>query len=248
MRTILVAFIVLLSLNACSEKTDFSTPAQSSIDEYTAKLKECQDKNQAAGSTSQSPPPVPVISPTNSLFDINKNDYVQGNAQAKVVVVEYFSPTCPHCAYYHQKIFPEIKKKYIDTNKIAYVTREFIGNKQDLDAALLARCPGTADDFFKFINVLLDRQDSWITNNKYRDVLTNIGQLGGVSPESYAKCLNDDALGAILIANTQSIAKFPKFVGTPAFFINGVYFTSPYTVDALANSIELALKKSAETK
>ena len=64
------------------------------------------------------------------------DDMVIGDAKSKVVLVEYFSPTCPHCVHYHQKIFPEIQKKYIDTKKIAYVTREFIGNKQDLDATI----------------------------------------------------------------------------------------------------------------
>ncbi|MDR0329072.1 MAG: DsbA family protein, partial [Rickettsia sp.] len=97
--------------------------------------------------------------PYKPTFNVSQNDIVLGNVKATVVVVEYFSPTCPHCAYYHEKILPALKEKYIDTNKIAYIIREFIGNKQDLDAAILARCPNDLDSFLKFQSVILAQQD-----------------------------------------------------------------------------------------
>ena len=75
-------------------------------------------------------------------FFAQADDIIYGNAESKIVFLEYFSPTCPHCVDFRNKIFPKIKEKYIDTGKILYILREFIGNKQDLDAAILARCDG----------------------------------------------------------------------------------------------------------
>jgi len=69
-----------------------------------------------------------------STFSIKEDDIVLGNTNSKVVVVEYFAPTCTHCVTARHKIFPVIKERYIDTGKIAYVMREFVGNKQDLEA------------------------------------------------------------------------------------------------------------------
>ncbi|ADE29535.1 DsbA family protein [Rickettsia prowazekii] len=182
----------------------------------------------------------PEIRPTKVTFKIDDNDMVLGNKKSNVIVVEYFSPTCPHCAYYHQTIFPELKKKYIDTNKIAYVIREFIATKQDLDAAILARCKGDINSFIQFHNIILQQQDKWAYSNKYRELLTDIGQLGGIPPEEYKQCLNSDKITATLIANTNLVAKAPKFIGTPSFFVNGVQ-TENYSIDNISKAVDKAL-------
>ncbi|MFU7501946.1 MAG: DsbA family protein [Candidatus Tisiphia sp.] len=182
--------------------------------------------------------------PYKPTFNVSQNDIVLGNVKVTVVVVEYFSPTCPHCAYYHEKILPELKKKYVDTNKIAYIIREFIGNKQDLDAAILARCPNDLDSFLKFQSVILARQDKWGSSNRYRELLTNIAQIGGVSAETYAKCLNDNKIVETLLANTNLAASSQGFVGTPAFFVNGI-LTNGYSLEILSRIIDKTLENSS---
>lgn len=187
----------------------------------------------------------PEIKPVKVTFKVDDNDMVLGNKKSNVIVVEYFSPTCPHCAYYHQTIFPELKKKYIDTNKIAYVVREFIATKQDLDAAILARCKGDINSFIQFHNIILQQQDKWAYSNKYRELLTDIGQLGGVPPEEYKQCLNSDKITETLIANTNFVAKAPKFIGTPSFFVNGVQ-TGNYSIDSISTAVDKALEEQKE--
>lgn len=242
--------IALLILASCTEKVDLTTPAQDHIDQYTAELELC--KNNVA-SYSQKNPVVHLVSQAKvapaaltpfkfSSMSMNSYDMVLGNRDSQLVVIEYFSPTCPHCAYFHKTIFPELKRKYIDTNKIAYVVREFIGNKQDLDAAILARCKGDVNNFFKFTDALLQQQESWAANSKYRDILTNIGQIGGITPEKYSECLNNNELAEILINNTKAAARSPKFVGTPAFFIDGLQFNGAYSFEEISKSIDSNLE------
>lgn len=177
-------------------------------------------------------------------YEIESDDMVLGNRDAKIVFVEYFSPTCPHCVVYHRRVFPEIRKKYIETGKIAYVMREFINNKQDLDAAILARCDGGLDSYAKFTQVLLERQDQWVFNKNYREILTNIAGLGGISPEKYAACLNSSLIMATVVGNTKLVSREPKFMGTPSFFINGKQFLDPYTLEDLSKAIDGALENA----
>ena len=240
--------LFLFLLSSCGEKIDFSTPAQSHIENYTALKEKCDKDKKARDDEVTTPlPATPVVQKApQSLsggFSINQDDMYVGDANAKVIVVEYFSPTCPHCAYYHKAIYPEIKKKYIDTNKITYVTREFIGNKQDLDASILARCLKDKDSFYKYTDVILQQQESWSLSNKYREILTNIGQLGGLSPEKYSQCLNDNSIVEQLISNTKIAAKAPKFIGTPAFFMNGEQFNGAYSVEAISSAIDKKLQQ-----
>jgi len=220
---IIIAFI----LNACNQEQPQEDPAQSQIEEYTKELKDC-DKN-----------------PDNNAYVrglfVAPDDVVLGDPKSKIVLVEYFSPTCPHCVHYHQKIFPEIRTKYIDTNKIAYVIREFIANKQDLDATLLARCNGNTDIYIKFLDVILNQQNNWAFSKNYREILTNIGSLGGVTPENFSQCLNDQNKIKILMENTKLAASLPNFVGTPSFFINSKHFTERYTFEELSKALDKEL-------
>ena len=41
-----------------------------------------------------------------------------GKPDAKVTVVEYASMTCGHCAHFTKEVWPELKKKYVDTGKV----------------------------------------------------------------------------------------------------------------------------------
>jgi len=228
----IIFLIVLLFLSSCGQEKEPASPAQSQIDEYSKGLNKegCDllDKGYVRD------------------FTVAPDDMVLGDVKSKVVLVEYFSPTCPHCVHYHKSIFPEIKEKYIDTNKIAYVIREFIGNKQDFDAASLARCKGDIDNYLKFNDVILTKQDGWAFSKNYREILTNIAGLGGVSPEEFAKCLNDQDKTKILMDNTQLVASMPKFIGTPSFFINGEQFAGRYTMEDLSKVIDEELGKIKE--
>jgi protein-disulfide isomerase len=179
------------------------------------------------------------ITVSRSLTVISNDDVVIGNRKAFVIIVEYFSPTCTHCNVFHQEVFPELKAKYIDTGKIAYVMREFVGNKQDLDASLLARCDGSTAKYMQFKDLILSKQEEWAFGNDYRKHLENFALLGGISKEQYGKCLNNDALAQTLIENTQIAANLHNFIGTPSFFINGKLLDIEQCTTAVSISQEI---------
>lgn len=243
----LILFIAgIFLLAACGETIELETPAKEQIIEYSKKLEDYKEEKEE-----QEKKPLEEQKQIKHVrnLTIQPDDIVYGDPEAKTVLIEYFSPTCRHCVSYHKKTFPQIQKHYINTGKIAYVMREFIGNKQDLDATVLARCSGGIENYTKFINVILDQQNNWAFNKKFREILTNIGTLGGVSAEQYAMCLQDDDLLNTLIENTKVVVKEPRFIGTPSFFINGKQFTKPYTFEELSNAINEAMiaNESEET-
>jgi protein-disulfide isomerase len=237
--------LVLLLLSSCSEQVDFSTPAQNHINEYRSKHQECKTQDyskplpdQTLDTTSHQ------TQSTDVIFALQSEDVILGNPQSSVIVIEYSSPSCTHCAYFHKAIYPELQKKYIDTAKIAYVIRPFITNKQDLDAAVLAKC-GAKEKFVDLLDIFYKQQESWAFNANYREILTNIGQLIGITPEQYAICLNDETMLQPLINHSRAISRVPTFIGTPAFVINGEFYSKSYSLQNLANAIDAAIKSSA---
>jgi protein-disulfide isomerase len=233
MLKIFVLLFSLLYLVGCSDSPQTTLSAPPLQEETTT------DNTTSTSNATPKPSSLPARD-----FTLQPDDMFLGNKNAKITLVEYFAPTCPHCVSYHKRTLPELKAKYIDTNKILYISREMIANKQDLDATILARCKGNLDSYFKFVEAILQSQNNWAFDKKYREILTNIGSLGGVSPEEYANCLNNDSIMNTLIENTKLVTLDPKFIGTPSFFINGKIFTQPYTFEELSKALELELQKT----
>jgi protein-disulfide isomerase len=166
-------------------------------------------------------------------------DRALGAADAKVVVVEYASTTCPHCATFHKEIFPAVKKDYIDSGKVRFIFREFPLNDVDLAAVMVARC-APEDKFFPLLDVYFEQQESWTKGNP-TDELFKIAQLAGFTRESFEACLKNEQLAkGILESRDRAESEF-GVQSTPTFFINGEVLRGVESPDELRKLIDAAL-------
>ena len=117
---------------------------------------------------------------------------VGAGEDAKVTVVEYASVTCGHCAVWNEEVWPEIKTKYVDNNKIRFVFREFPTPPQDIAVAgfLIARCAGE-ERYFDVVHTLLASQAEMQADP--RATLFRVGNGAGLSNSQIEQCLTDDA-------------------------------------------------------
>ena len=60
-----------------------------------------------------------------SLLEITESDFVVGNENAPITIIEYASMSCSHCASFHNNTLDDLKKEYIDTGKVRFVFRDF---------------------------------------------------------------------------------------------------------------------------
>jgi protein-disulfide isomerase len=65
-------------------------------------------------------------------------DKVLGDPAAKVTLIEYASPTCPHCAAWSNDVLPALKEKYVTTGKVKLIIRPFARNTLDAAIFMLA--------------------------------------------------------------------------------------------------------------
>jgi protein-disulfide isomerase len=145
-----------------------------------------------------------------------------GPADAKVTIVEYASMTCGHCANFHNKVFPELKTKYIDTGKVRFIFREFPLEDFAAAASMLARCSG-GEKTYPLIGILFAKQDQWAAAAASARVtkLFEIAKQAGFTQESFDKCLTDQKLlDQINAVRDRGGEKF-GVQSTPTFFING---------------------------
>ncbi|WP_269516103.1 DsbA family protein [Brevundimonas subvibrioides] len=162
---------------------------------------------------------------------------------AKVTVVEYASVTCSHCAAWQEEVYPAFKAKYIDTNKIRYVFREFPTNPEAVAVAgfLVARCAGP-DKYFPVIHEIMASQNEIFGGTPPRTVLLRIANGAGLSEEQFQTCVTDkDAIAAM--EGRIKAAIDAGVDGTPNFFINGEKVADS-SLAGLSEKIDAALAAS----
>ncbi|MFT8807686.1 thioredoxin domain-containing protein [Gluconobacter sp.] len=148
---------------------------------------------------------------------------VIGAPNAKVIVDEWFSLTCSHCAHFSREIFPQVCKNLIDTGKIRYRFHDFPIDQVALLAAMVARSL-PADQYAAFVTDLLDHQDEWAFAQNIDPVaeLKKRAALFGVNAATFDRINADNALREAIINKQDHDGAFLQIPGTPYFRINDV--------------------------
>ncbi len=172
------------------------------------------------GSASESAIPDANQSQTVAITDF---DRTMGSPKAPIQIVEYAAPTCPHCAHFDMDYFPQLKRRYIDTDKVYYVLRIFPLNPADVAAAGMARCL-PADSYFQFLDLLWRNQPKWDPEYRVPDVhagLVDMGRIAGMSADKVDSCIANQAMSQkITQVGTEATNKF-GINSVPTFIVNG---------------------------
>lgn len=169
-------------------------------------------------------------------------DRILGRADAPVVMVEYASATCPHCAEFHEKVLPLIKAEYIDTGKVRFIFREFPLDQVALAAFMLARCV-PEDKYFATIDLMFRRQGIWTKGDKPAELL-KVTQMAGMDKAGFDACLKRDDLAKAIVESSKNAAKDFGIKGTPAIFVNGQMIDGHKEMTEVKAAIDAAIKNS----
>lgn len=172
------------------------------------------------------------LSPINSpLAQAQPDDFVEGDANAPITMIEYSSLSCPHCARFQKDVLPTIKKDYIDTGKVKLIQRDFPLNKPAVQAAQLAHCAGPMR-YFAIVDVLFKTQDQWLTEDAV-EKLAQIAATAGMDRPTFDACLANKDTEAKIVATRKAGEDAFGINATPTFIINGVKREGEQSVDDL---------------
>jgi protein-disulfide isomerase len=170
-------------------------------------------------------------------------DMAIGSADAPVTIVEYASMSCPHCAAFHENVFPMLQSKYVDAGKVRFVFREFPLDIKAAAASMLARCVGGDDaaKYFATVELLFKQQEQLMEQTTV--TLQLIGKQGGMSEQAVEACEKNQALLDKLTADQSFAYRELKVNSTPTFFINGEMVKGAMSFEELEAKIKPLLKK-----
>ena len=181
--------------------------------------------------------PVPPLGTDAMLNPDGMQDQPLGGKNVKVIVIEYSSPTCSHCAAFALNVFPELKTKYIDTGKITFVLRPFVRNVLDAVVFMLADASGPANRM-NVLEAYFKTMMTWAASDKPRDEIEKIALQLGFTKDSFEAALTNQTLFTGMDkVRQQALDKF-DVTGTPTFFINGKKLAGEQSIEAFSAEID----------
>ena len=161
-----------------------------------------------------------------------------GNKKAKITIIVYESLTCSHCANFHIKVLPDLKREYIDTGIAKIEFRHFPLDVAAFNASKLSQCKN--DGKSDILNTLYFNQPKWIKGKTIEEVNKNLKKF--LASENimvdFDKCTtNKDIEDFVLNDRIEAVKKF-KVNATPTIIINGKKFEKPLNYKNLKKSLE----------
>jgi len=168
------------------------------------------------------------------------NEISDGNEDAKIKIYAYQSLTCSHCATFHKKIYPLLKKDFIDTGILKIYFKHFPLDLAALNAAKVLQCIGKKNRI-SFLDHLYETQEIWTKGENIEDINQNLKESVkkfGLSGENFNKCLHfEDLENYILNSRIEASNNF-KIDSTPTIIINDEKFEGGLEYKNLKKAIE----------
>jgi protein-disulfide isomerase len=161
-----------------------------------------------------------------------------GSPTAPVTIVQYMSLTCPHCRHFHETVYPELKRRFIDTGKVRYILREFPIGKSSGNATIALRC-APSDKYLELYGKFMDQQPSWVSLEVRLDKIYAVARQVGMTRPQFDACLQNQGM----IANLKWVKDRGRklgIVGTPNFFIGTKLIKKELTIAEIADYVEQA--------
>ena len=180
---------------------------------------------------------------TASILEIKHDDFILGDKNAPITVIEYASLSCSHCANFHQKTLPQLIKEYIDTGKIKIVFRDFPLNYPALMGSMALQCIDQ-EIRYDYISALFVLQSKWVKPEIeiVKKELLKIMQAGGMTKDQFNECLNNKDLEERILQNIIDAQNEFNIGTTPSFLINGTLLEGNKSFKSFKKIIDKILK------
>ena len=154
-------------------------------------------------------------------IDVKEDDYIRGNANAPVTLIEYSDLECPYCKSFHPAM-EQLLQEY--DGQVRWVYRHFplsfhANAQKEAEAAECIGKLGGSDKFWQFVDTIFERT----TSNGYGFALDKLPSLAaeiGVSQSQFTSCLDSGEFAA-KVQNDLAEGSAYGVGGTPSTFVNG---------------------------
>jgi protein-disulfide isomerase len=204
-------FILLVSSAPLQAQQPSMEDLRKEIQELTQTVKQMQKDLQEIKALLVSGKPA---APSQTVVLDLSNNPAQGEATAKLTLIEFSDFQCPFCGRHARDTAPQIEKEYVTTGKLRHVflnlPLESI-HKVAFKAAEATNCAGEQGKYWEMNHRLFENQ------NKL-EPLTPHAEAIGLDVAKFEACLNSGRQAAAIRQNMAEAQK-AGVTGTPTFFL-----------------------------
>lgn len=162
-----------------------------------------------------------TVPPVTSAPEVKSDDYIRGNPNAQVTLIEYSDFECPFCKRFHPSM-QQLMREY--DGKVRWIYRHFplsfhANAQPEAEAAECVGKLGGNDKFWEFTDKIFERTTSNGTGFALAD-LPPLAKEVGVAESQFKTCLDSGEFTA-KVQNDLKEGTTYGVNGTPTTFVNG---------------------------
>jgi len=196
-----------------------------------------------SSSSSDSNSSTPVSQENQKLLEVVSDDYIKGNKDASVTIVEYLDFECEACGAYYPLV-KQLAEEF--KNDVRFVNRYFPlpGHKNGLPAALAVEAAGKQGKYWEMHNILFDNQKNWGEKQSPDPaIFEGYAKQIGLNMDQFKKDVGSNEVKERVNRDKNSGTKL-GVSGTPTFFLNGEKIPNPKTPEDFKTFINAAILKA----
>ncbi len=173
------------------------------------------------------------------ILRVKADDWVKGDPNAKVTLIEYADFECPACAIYSTEIIKKLMDEYKDDLRVVYRHFPLPQHTRAVDAAKAGEAAGKQGKFWQMSDLLYSKQADWSTGN-IKEKMVSYAESIGLNVEQFEKDYESDAVFQSIKDNEAEGYKL-GINETPTFYINGKKISINNGLEDLQKAINEAL-------
>ena len=177
----------------------------------------------------------PAGQETSQASSLQLEEFILGDPNAPVTMIEYSSPLCGHCINFHQSTLPLIVNQYVKTGKLKLIPR-FLTAPQ-LSMGIF--CAHEQGEFWQFSDYLFNHIQELESIDDLKAAAADLGLDGG----QFNQCYDQEKYQAEADRWFEQ-AREAGIQGTPTFFINDQQIVGNQLYAAFEEAIEQELNST----
>jgi protein-disulfide isomerase len=213
---ITVAVLAGLLGPAGAALADPSAITSKQADEILSELRQIRQLlERGAVEQTRLPAPAAQDSAADKVTVATRESNTLGAASAPLTLIEFADYQCPFCRQFHMTVFDQLKKNFVDTGKLRYVSRDLPLpiHEHATEAARAARCAGDQQHYWEARHLFMLNQQKL----ERADLLGYAHDLH-LNVSLFARCLDDKKYEAAVQRDAADAAEV-GVMGTPTFVI-----------------------------
>lgn len=175
------------------------------------------------------------------VTEVASDDWIKGNPEASVTLIEYADFQCPACASYHP-IVKQLTSEFPDDLRVVFRHFPLVNiHPNAMSAAKAAEAAGAQGKFWEMHDLLFEKQAQWSNERSPQGIFEEFAAELGLDIDQFKGDYNSSEVETSITTDI-AVGNNTGINATPTFILNGVIIHAPRSVDDFRVLIENELE------